>query len=329
MFSHDLKSFPCKYYHALGYCDKGANCLFSHVAIRDTNEMKKFIETNADFLKELVIKIGRTNMDEFYFKYCTSNTHNIKEGDNKHGSQFGFSNFSMIPNNADNKNISNNNFQPSSNHAQFNQFSNNQYNSQMNFNANTNAIVNGNMHQVNYNRDYNQNSYNQNNMNINKNIGSMGINMNMNMNYNTNMIASKVPQFNNYNAYNNGFDQKLSYSNLPGLNNSLFENFTVIPNNTAPLNSTNKNLSMSNQVHQSNINVGNNNTNNQSNSNSNFNSNIKNTENIIKPTSLDPFAIISSLAAIVSNNEKSKNIDSTNNIKPQCEDPRLKKKKTN
>ncbi len=76
-FSHDLKKFPCKFYHALGYCDKANFCPFSHLRLLTEKDIFNFIETNLDFLNELNTKIGWNNMDEFYKKHLQQNKPNI------------------------------------------------------------------------------------------------------------------------------------------------------------------------------------------------------------------------------------------------------------
>lgn len=87
-FSHELRKFPCKFYHALGYCDKGHKCSFNHQRFNSDDEVNVFISHNIDFLNELICKIGRTNMDDFYFKY-------IRDRQSKVASN---SNAMMIPN---------------------------------------------------------------------------------------------------------------------------------------------------------------------------------------------------------------------------------------
>lgn len=72
-FSHNLKSVPCKFYHALGYCDKGNRCQFGHTRLLSEEEIFTFIKSNKPFLDELLLKIGKTNMDEFYNKYKQEN----------------------------------------------------------------------------------------------------------------------------------------------------------------------------------------------------------------------------------------------------------------
>ena len=68
LYSHDLKEIPCKFYHGLGFCENFQNCQFSHERLDEEN-IKEFIKSNEDFLKETKNKFGRTNIDEFYDKY--------------------------------------------------------------------------------------------------------------------------------------------------------------------------------------------------------------------------------------------------------------------
>lgn len=72
-YSHDMKGLPCKFFHALGYCDKGNECNFSHSRLSTEKEVFSFIENNTDFINELIRKIGRTNIDEFYYEYMKIN----------------------------------------------------------------------------------------------------------------------------------------------------------------------------------------------------------------------------------------------------------------
>ncbi len=72
-YSHDMKGLPCKFFHALGYCDKGNECSFSHSRLSTEKEVFSFIENNIDFINELIRKIGRTNIDEFYYEYMKIN----------------------------------------------------------------------------------------------------------------------------------------------------------------------------------------------------------------------------------------------------------------
>lgn len=74
-FSHNLKKFPCKFFHGLGYCDKGLSCPFSHLRLMTETQVFRFINDNIEFLNELMRKIGKTNMDEFYMSYNKS--HNL------------------------------------------------------------------------------------------------------------------------------------------------------------------------------------------------------------------------------------------------------------
>jgi hypothetical protein len=68
-----MKGLPCKFFHALGYCDKGNECNFSHSRLSTEKEVFSFIENNTDFINELIRKIGRTNIDEFYYEYMKIN----------------------------------------------------------------------------------------------------------------------------------------------------------------------------------------------------------------------------------------------------------------
>jgi len=68
LYSHETKNFPCKYFHAVGFCEKGDDCRFAHNRLT-YEEVKKFIETNEEFLNELLVQTGRTNMNDYFFQY--------------------------------------------------------------------------------------------------------------------------------------------------------------------------------------------------------------------------------------------------------------------
>lgn len=53
--------------------------MFSHVPIININEIHNFIETNFDFFNELMVKIGQTNMDDFYYDYLSKKNLNYQE----------------------------------------------------------------------------------------------------------------------------------------------------------------------------------------------------------------------------------------------------------
>ena len=97
-----MKNFPCKYYHALGYCDKGFNCLFSHKRFEGINQVKTFIDQNSDFFEELINKIGYTNLGEIYFKFKPEPKQLSKE--TKIVNNQSYSNYSMIPTKEPNSN---------------------------------------------------------------------------------------------------------------------------------------------------------------------------------------------------------------------------------
>lgn len=53
--------------------------MFSHVPIININDIHNFIETNFDFFNELMVKIGQTNMDDFYYDYLSKKKLNYQE----------------------------------------------------------------------------------------------------------------------------------------------------------------------------------------------------------------------------------------------------------
>jgi hypothetical protein len=77
LYSHDLKSSPCKFFHAIGYCDKGEACKFSHNRLSE-EQIKQFIEQNIDFLKDIYNLYGKSNMDDYFFQYIKEK-HNQSE----------------------------------------------------------------------------------------------------------------------------------------------------------------------------------------------------------------------------------------------------------
>lgn len=68
IFSHNTKEFPCKYLHAIGFCEKGQKCRFSHELLRP-EEIQKFIKENEEYLKELYEKTGKTNLGDYFINY--------------------------------------------------------------------------------------------------------------------------------------------------------------------------------------------------------------------------------------------------------------------
>ena len=68
LYSHNLKDYPCKFYHARGFCENCENCRFSHARLNE-HELMEFIKQNEDFLMETKKKYGQTNMDEFFDEY--------------------------------------------------------------------------------------------------------------------------------------------------------------------------------------------------------------------------------------------------------------------
>lgn len=86
LYSHNTSNFPCKYFHAVGFCEKGTECRFlsfyfrfSHSRLTD-DDIKTFIETNEEFMNELYRHNGTSNMNDYYFQYIKEKkSQNIKE----------------------------------------------------------------------------------------------------------------------------------------------------------------------------------------------------------------------------------------------------------
>ncbi len=102
LFSHDMSSFPCKFFHALGCCVNGDNCKFSHQRLSES-EIFSFIMQNEDFLVHLYKTMGRTNMDDYLFKFLEDKNRNVKTKSNE---------TIMLPPSLINENKNNNNINP-------------------------------------------------------------------------------------------------------------------------------------------------------------------------------------------------------------------------
>lgn len=67
IFSHDLASYPCKFYHISMNCQKLLECPFNHAKFKNEEEVTKFIRENFDEVYKHIIAGFQTPLNVYAF----------------------------------------------------------------------------------------------------------------------------------------------------------------------------------------------------------------------------------------------------------------------